>query len=125
MGQRSRVVGVVGVLGLAGALGWLLARCGIGAPGGGGGVEPEHEPAAPTEELGSEQEDLTVVVTGDRCRYGRETAQLCATMCDPIRDAAKDRKVVIDGSQGSHGVVVKLRKCLEDAGLPSVTVQSD
>lgn len=118
MKTRRKAFFVVLLLGLAALLGSLLSKCTFGGWGVGGVAEDaaDSRPAA--------TEALTISIVGDMCRYGGQSAQLCSTMCDAMREATRDRAVILDASQGSHGVVSEVRRCLEDGGR-EVSIRND
>lgn len=118
MKTRRKAFAVLLVLGLGALLGSLLSKCTLGGWGVTGVSEEAVEPHPATSEA------WTVSIVGDMCRYGGQSAQLCSTLCDAMREAARDRAVILDASQGSHGVVSEVRRCLEGGGL-EVSIRKD
>lgn len=115
MKASRKAILVLAILGLAALLGSWFGQCG---PNEFGLVSRPSDPSA--SDAATEAPRVTVTVVGDRCRVGSNEAQLCSSICAEMQAEVAGHRVVLDGAQGSHGVVVDVRRCLEDAGVEVV-----
>ncbi|MBC8072143.1 MAG: hypothetical protein IAG13_27730, partial [Deltaproteobacteria bacterium] len=68
---------------------------------------------------------LELTVDGDRCRRDSEPAIDCTELCAGLASEPKTRKVLVQGTLGTHAAVDALRKCLGTHGFRDVVVRSE
>ena len=122
---------LLGVVLLIALLAAYLSDCipGFGS-GGELGTPSSEAPAAPSSpskapvagEAGGDR--IGITVQGDQCRRGQAAAVPCADLCASL-DRTPSATIDIDATQGRHGAVEELRKCLKDAGFTHVRVHSE
>lgn len=131
--RRGRFpLGIVGALILIALVAAYLSDClsGLGA-GGKLGTPSSDAPTSPSAtkapaEAEGAGDRITIVVQGEQCRRGQAEPQPCPALCAALdRTHAATVEVAVEATEGRHGTVEDLRKCLRDAGFTRVRVHSE
>lgn len=135
--RRRAPVGLVGLAILVALVAAYLSDCipsacipglGSGQPAGTPTPTATPEPVDPVEAPSnpSQPPRLGIIVQGDRCQYDQAAAAPCAEVCAALPRTHADTVVVeVEATEGRHGSVEALRKCLVQAGFANVRVHAE
>jgi hypothetical protein len=126
-GGGGRLLGVGLLAGIVALVIAYLRGC---IPGLGVGGSPASAPAESTKSTPASDDRaagtaLRIVVDGDRCRRGTTGPVPCAELCAALASEAKDQRVEVDGTIGTHASVDALKKCLDAQGFRDVVVRAE
>jgi hypothetical protein len=95
--------------------------------GAGGSPSPATDaPAAPKPVAAPAAADtIPLSVDGERCRRASDALQPCAELCAALAGETKTRKILVDGTLGTHAAVDGLRRCLGEQGFRDVVVRAE
>ncbi|MBL8947088.1 MAG: hypothetical protein JNK45_28200 [Myxococcales bacterium] len=96
--------------------------------GAGGTSSPATDaPAAPKSVAAPVEatDTIPLSVDGERCRRDSDALQPCAELCAALAGEAKTRKILVDGTLGTHAAVDGLRRCLGEQGFRDVVVRAE
>ena len=118
---------------LAGIIALAIAYLRGCIPGLGVGGDPGSAPAesskssksAPATDEAAAGTALRITVDGDRCKRGSEPPAPCDQVCGALPTDAKEQRVEVDGTLGTHATVDALKKCLDAKGFRDVVVRAE
>ncbi len=126
-GGGGRLVGLgllAGIVALA--IAWLRGCIpGLGVGGAPSTAPSESSKAAPATTEPAAGAALRIVVDGDRCRHGENAPAPCDEVCAALPADAKEQKVEVEGTLGTHAAVDALKKCLDAKGFRDVVVRAE
>lgn len=106
-----------------------LSDCMPGFGTGGSSAPATNAPAAAQSDVATTAADATLSLTvdGDRCSRAGAAAEPCLDLCRSLGAEAKTkpRKILVNGTLGTHAAVDGLRRCLAEQGLRDVVVRTE